>query len=172
MDFQPSLQNEIVQVRPLEKTDFQELYKHANDPTVWEQSPDGAKNRYTIEGFENFFNKMLGTGTAFCIVDRKTNLPIGITKYYMHKKVLFIGGSFLGKQYWGGQYNFAFNKLMIDHAFEHFDVIHYSIPENNLRSRRAYIKIGFHEAGSEEFNINGKRERCIIHRHFKKDWNN
>ena len=170
MDFQPLLQDEIVQVRPLEKIDFQGLFTHANDPTVWDQLPRRARQRHTLRGFEQFFNNLLATGTAFCIVDRHTNLPIGTTKYYLHKKLLYMGGTFLGKQYWGGQYNLAFRSLLINHAFKYCNVIHIHISENNLRNRRATKKLGFHEAFTENLDRGDEQGTFVTYRCYKGNW--
>ena len=42
MDFsiQPVLENSKVRLVPLQKSDFEKLYKVASDPLVWEQHPN------------------------------------------------------------------------------------------------------------------------------------
>lgn len=151
MDFQPLLQNDLVVVKPLERTDFNGLFAVANNPAVWHQLPPRAKNRFKMQEFKKYFNDLLQTGTAFCILDAKTNKPIGTTKYYIHKNLLYMGGTFLGQKYWGGKYNRAFRSLLIEHAFEHYTEIHIHITADNKRNRRATSKLGFTEAFSEVF---------------------
>ena len=36
-DIQPVLENDLVLLRPLEQSDFEELYRVAKDPLIWEQ---------------------------------------------------------------------------------------------------------------------------------------
>ena len=50
---QPFLENENVQLVPLQENDFEALYEVASDPLIWEQHP--SKDRYKIEVFTTFF---------------------------------------------------------------------------------------------------------------------
>jgi hypothetical protein len=47
INFQPSLQNNLVVTLPLKETDFESLYTAASAPLIPEQHPD--KNRYQQE---------------------------------------------------------------------------------------------------------------------------
>ena len=62
---QPTLENDIVSLVPLEKHDFEELFEVASDPKVWEQHPN--KERYQREIFQNFFTGALESTVAFLI---------------------------------------------------------------------------------------------------------
>lgn len=151
MYFQPTLKNELVIVKPLQSLDFDDLYIHANDNDIWKQLPPKAQNRHQKEYFKSFFEDLIKTNTAFCIIDTQTNKPIGTTKYYIHNNLLYMGGTFIGKKYWGGKYNYAFRSLLIEHAFEYYDEIHIHISEDNIRNRRATEKLGFTEEFKETF---------------------
>lgn len=43
-ELQPTLENEFIKIQPLNKKDFEELYKIVADPLLWEQHPN--KDRY------------------------------------------------------------------------------------------------------------------------------
>ena len=53
-----------------------------------------------------------------------------------------IGWTFLARRLWGGRFNGAMKRLMLDHAFRFVDTVIFRIGETNLRSRRAVEKIG------------------------------
>lgn len=138
-------------MRPLDPLDFDELYLAAKDSEIWNQLPPRAQNRYKQTDFSKFFEDLIQTHAAFCILDIQTQLPIGTTKYYVHCDRLYMGGTFLKKDYWGGKYNYAFRSLLIEYAFQYYDEIHIHITENNVRNRRATEKLGFHQSFSEVF---------------------
>lgn len=87
-ELQPILENEYVKIIPLKNNDFEILYNIASDPLIWEQHPN--KDRYKKEVFENFFKGAIESKGAFLILDNKTNMPIGSSRYYdldLDKKV-------------------------------------------------------------------------------------
>jgi len=75
-----NLKNEIIQLIPLQETDFSALYKVASDPLVWEQHPN--KLRYQRDVFQNYFEGAMLSKGAFLIRDTKTNEVIGCSRYY------------------------------------------------------------------------------------------
>ncbi len=142
-DLQPILEDEIVILRPLKEEDLDDLYKVASDPLIWEQHP--AKDRCQRDVFELFFKDAMASGGAFAIIDKKTGQIIGSTRYHIIKEVvnaIEIGWTFLAREYWGGRYNRAMKRLMMDHSFRFVDNILFYIDENNLRSQKAVEKIG------------------------------
>jgi len=70
-----SLSNELVILKPLTKEDFDHLYLIASDPHIWSQHPD--VNRYTKEGFQEYFEKLLQTDEPYLILRKEDNSPIG-----------------------------------------------------------------------------------------------
>ncbi|MEN1783827.1 MAG: GNAT family N-acetyltransferase [Bacteroidota bacterium] len=142
-DLQPELANDLVLVRPLERTDFEALYAVAKDPKIWalHQNPD----RWKKEVFQTFFEEALAGKAAFAIIDGKTGNIIGSSRYRLSAKAanaIEIGWTFLSRTHWGGTYNKAFKDLMITHAFTHFDHVLFHVNGNNLRSQRAVRKLG------------------------------
>ena len=52
-----------------------------------------------------------------------------------------IGWSFLSRAYWGGKYNQAIKKLMIEYAFTYYENVIFYINKDNIRSQKAVEKI-------------------------------
>ena len=58
-DLQPSLQGDLLELRPLRPDDFRELYAVAADPLIWEQHP--SSDRYQEEVFKLFRSHVVTT---------------------------------------------------------------------------------------------------------------
>jgi RimJ/RimL family protein N-acetyltransferase len=142
-NLQPFLENEMVKLRPLMHADLESLYQVACDPLIWQQHP--CSNRYKRNVFEVFFQESMDSQGALIVIDRMSNQIIGSSRYKRIPGVdpaIEIGWSFLARKYWGGKYNRAIKKLMIDYAFQHIEDIIFYVGKDNLRSRRAVEKIG------------------------------
>lgn len=136
------LRGELLKLRPLRDKDFDKLYEVASDPLVWEQHPQ--YNRYKIEVFRALFNKLLESKGAL-VIETLDGQMIGSSSYYEYepkKSRVVIGYTFIGREFWGGKFNGELKKLMLQHAFEKVDTVHFHIGRDNKRSRRAIEKIG------------------------------
>ena len=60
----------------------------------------------------------------------------------LDRRVIEIGWIFLGKDYWGNQFNAESKILTIDHAFTFVDTVLFWVDENNKLSQRALEKFG------------------------------
>lgn len=137
------LEDEITKLVPLKESDFEELYKVASDPLIWEQHP--MKDRYKKEVFQSFFEAAINSKGSFLILDKQTNEIMGTTRYYDYnpeKSSVAIGYTFISRKYWGGPYNNSTKKLLIDYAFQHVDSILFHIGAENFRSQKAVSKLG------------------------------
>ncbi|MFN8362474.1 MAG: GNAT family N-acetyltransferase [Cloacibacterium normanense] len=108
MDFsiQPILETNKVRLVPLQESDFERLYQVASDPLVWEQHPN--KNRFQKDIFRNFFDGAMISEGAFIIIDKISNEVAGSTRFYSYdedENSIFIGYTFYGRKFWGGQLN-------------------------------------------------------------------
>ena len=172
VDLQPTLQDDLLFLKPLTQEDLEGLYDVASDPLVWEQHP--AKNRYERDVFELFFNDAMTSGGAFAVIDKRTNKIIGSTRFHRvneSENAIEIGWTFLARKYWGGRYNRSMKKLMIDWALQFVDNILFYIDENNIRSQKAVEKIG----GERIFVIDGtplevRPNASVIYTISKKKW--
>jgi N-acetyltransferase len=142
-NLQPTLENDLLILRPLIEEDFENLYKVVSDPLIWEQHP--AKNRCERNAFEVFFKEAIESKGAFVVIDKKTDAIIGSTRFAPVKETqnaIEIGWTFLARKYWGGYYNESMKTLMIDYAFSFVENIIFYINENNIRSQKAVEKMG------------------------------
>jgi RimJ/RimL family protein N-acetyltransferase len=142
-DLQPTLEDDLIILRPLQENDFEALYGVASDPLIWEQHP--ARDRWQREVFEVFFRGAMESGGAFAVIDKKSGKMIGSSRFVKVKEdvnAIEIGWTFLAREYWGGVYNLSMKRLMIDHALRFVGNILFFIGENNMRSRKAVEKLG------------------------------
>ena len=143
MHLQPTLVNEFVQIVPLKESDFDELFSVASDELLWEQHPE--KERYKKEVFQEFFNVAMASHSAFKIIDVKTGITIGSSRYYEFnetEKTVAIGYTFIDRKYWATPYNRALKNLMINYAFQYVDSILFHVGSTNFRSQKAVEKLG------------------------------
>jgi len=137
------LENEILKLIPLEENHFEDLYKVASDPLVWEQHPN--KNRYERDVFQNFFEGAIESKGAFLILDKTTNEIAGSTRFYDYEpenNSIFIGYTFYGRNFWGTGFNPQVKKIMLDYAFQFVDKVRFHIGAENYRSQKAIEKLG------------------------------
>jgi RimJ/RimL family protein N-acetyltransferase len=142
-DRQPHLAGERLELRPLRPDDWDALFAVASDPLIWEVHPE--RDRYTEPVFRRFFRTALESGGALVAVDRATGQIIGSSRYCWHgpdEDELEIGWSFLARAYWGGAYNREMKRLMLGYAFQFADRVIFVVGVDNVRSRKAMLKIG------------------------------
>ena len=172
LDLQPTLEDDLVHMRPLVADDFESLYAVALDPLIWEQHPN--KTRYQRPVFESFFSEALKSKGALIIIDRVKNIVIGSSRYYeynLEKRSVIIGYTFLSRDYWGSVYNRAVKTLMLNHAFKSVDEVVFEIGAGNIRSQKAIEKIGAIKTGTIEKDFPGEENKInFIYRITKKEW--
>ncbi|MNJ91964.1 hypothetical protein D3C87_96190 [compost metagenome] len=154
--WQPTLENELVLIRPLEHSDYEELYQAASDPLIWEQHP--AYNRHEREEFDSFFKDAIDCETSFVIIDKRTNTIIGSTRYYDYDpgdSSIKIGSTFLDRAHWGGSFNAANKQLLVEYAFRFVGKVIFEIAEENIRSQKGNLRFGMQEAKHFMKDING-----------------
>lgn len=142
-NLQPKLKGDLLELRPLLSEDFDDLFRVASDPLIWEQHP--AKNRHERKVFEKFFLESLDSGGSLIVIDSNNNKVIGSSRYNGYnpdKDEVEIGWTFLARSYWGGVYNKEMKRLMLEHAFNYVNSVIFLVGVQNIRSQWAVIKIG------------------------------
>ncbi len=137
------LEDDLIVIKPLDKLDFEVLFSVASDPLIWNQHPNN--DRYKKEVFVLFFEDAISCHTAFKIIDKKTGLIIGSTRYYnfsAEENQIAIGYTFLARKYWGGKYNYHMKKLLVNYALNYVNQIVFHISSTNFRSQYAIEKLG------------------------------
>lgn len=141
-DPQPRLVGETVELRPLERSDYDALRMAAADPLVWEQHP---LDRHEEDVFRMYFDDQLASGGGLLILERATGEVIGSSRYHAwdaERNSVEIGWTFLVRRHWGGGTNREVKRLMLDHAFRSFDSVTFHAHRGNVRSQRAIEKLG------------------------------
>lgn len=154
MNTQPTLEGELLEIRPLTQEDYTELLKAASDPLIWEQHPQ--PDRYKPEVFKVFFAEAMASKGALVIIDKKTSEIIGSSRYYDYlpeDSSLVIGYTFLTRKYWGGLYNRELKKLMVNHALQFVKTTYFQVGLHNIRSQKAMLKIGGINTGIQEIAV-------------------
>jgi N-acetyltransferase len=148
-DYQPVLKGELVELRPLQAEDYDDLYAVAADPLIWEQHP--VKERSEKQGFQLFFREALASSGALIVIDNRTQRVIGSSRFHGYdyeKSEVEIGWTFLARSHWGGRHNGEMKRLMLTHAFRFVGCVVFLIGPQNVRSQRAVEKIGAVRVGS------------------------
>lgn len=156
IDLQPTLQGQLLQLRPLRPDDYDDLYAVASDPLIWEQHP--SSDRYKPDVFERFFADALRSGGALAAIDLKDGKIIGSSRFHGYneeRSEIEIGWTFLARSHWGGVYNREMKQLMLRHALTFVSSVVFLIGPQNYRSRRAMEKIGGVHIGSRT-DVTGK----------------
>jgi RimJ/RimL family protein N-acetyltransferase len=142
-DLQPTLQGNLIELRPLAPQDFDALFTAASDPLIWEQHPEN--DRYKREVFQKYFDSAMESKGAFAIIERTSSRMIGSSRYCNlspAESEVEIGWTFLERAFWGGAYNRELKTLMLDHAFRFVERVVFVVGEKNFRSQQALRKIG------------------------------
>jgi RimJ/RimL family protein N-acetyltransferase len=143
VDLQPTLEGELLTLRPLRPDDFDALFAVSSDPLVWEQHP--ASDRYREDVFREFFREGLASGGALVAIDRVDGRIIGSSRYFGYdaeRSEIEIGWTFLARSHWGGRFNCEMKRLMLEHAFTFVDRVVFLVGPRNIRSQRAVERIG------------------------------
>lgn len=142
-DWQPTLEGELVLLRPTRRDDWEEMFDAASDPLIWAGHP--ARARYTEPAFRKYFEGALESGGALSILDKASGRIVGCSRYHDHqpdRSRVEIGYTFLVRSCWGGAVNGEVKRLMLGHAFRFVDTVQFAVAEDNIRSRKACEKIG------------------------------
>lgn len=171
-NIQPTLENELVKIVPLQDDDFERLYEVASDPLIWEQHPN--KNRYQRGVFETFFKGAMESRGAFLVIAIATGKIIGSSRYYdfdaAHNSIV-VGYTFISRDYWGNGYNKALKQLMFDYAFGFVDKIILHIGATNYRSQKAAEKLGAKKIDEIEVAYYGEPAKTnFVYQVNKTDW--
>ena len=148
-ELQPTLNGELVHLRPLRPEDWDDLCAVASDPLIWEQHP--INDRYRVDVFRGFFREALESGGALIVIDSKDGRVIGSSRfdgYDEDKSEIEIGWTFLARSHWGGPYNGEMKRLMLGHAFRFVKRVILLVGPQNMRSQRAVERIGGVRVGS------------------------
>jgi RimJ/RimL family protein N-acetyltransferase len=133
------------------------LYVVSSDPLIWEQHPNPL--RYQRSVFKTYFEGALASGGAFIIRDSRTGAAVGSSRFYDYNapdSSLLIGYTFIGRAYWGKEYNREVKRLMLAYAFNYVNKVYFHIGASNIRSQKAIEKIGAKKVAEIEVEYYGE----------------
>ena len=154
----------------LKSSDFESLFQVASDPLIWELHPD--RLRYTESGFLAFFEKaLLDDCCSYLLSDMNNGRIIGSSRYYAFnasEQSVFIGYTFLAREYWGGIWNSRLKLAMLTTAFRFCKTVYFEAGLANLRSIAALEKLGArrmpdHELEKIRFRIDSENWPFVKH---------
>ena len=162
LDRQPTLEGDLLLLRPLAMDDFEALYAIASDPSIWEQHP--SKDRTQRPVFQEWFADAISSGGALTAVDKSDDRVIGSSRYARQtsRDEVEIGWTFLDRAHWGGAYNRDMKRLMLNHAFGSVRKVIFTVHSGNFRSQKAVEKLGAIRVGVAQDEL-GRGENVIYH---------
>lgn len=171
-ELQPTIENELIRIRPLREDEFETLYAVAADPLIWEQHPN--KDRYQRPVFENYFKGAIESKGAVLVFDAQTGAVIGSSRYYELDEAagsVAIGYTFIARSHWGGKYNPALKALMLNHAFRFVNQVIFHVGAQNIRSQKALEKLGAKKTDEVVMAYYGEPDRHnFVYRILKEEW--
>lgn len=173
MNLQPTLENDLIILKPLKASHFDALYEVARDPLIWEQHP--CPDRYKKAVFTEFFQDSIESNGALIIIEQSSHQVIGSSRFKtidQAKNAIEIGWSFLSRDKWGGKYNKAMKSLMINYALKHIDHVIFYVGKENIRSQKAVLKLGGEIITDPKFsNLIRDNESELTFRIGRENWN-
>jgi RimJ/RimL family protein N-acetyltransferase len=171
-DRQPHLVGQLLELRPLGADDWDALFGVASDPLIWAGHPardrytepvfreffrDAMESGGALVAIDRATGEIIGSSrynwadlpaSALRASARSRRSPgEGGKAGPFHDDddsgyELEIGWSFLARACWGGMYNREMKRLMLDYAFQFVDRVIFIVGIDNIRSRKAMLKIG------------------------------
>ncbi|WP_160138305.1 GNAT family N-acetyltransferase [Chryseobacterium sp. c4a] len=144
-----TLEGTNVELIPLEKEHFEELFAAAADKDLWALIPtDGTDRTIFYQNYELALSEReTERQYPFVIRHKETQKLIGSTRFfeiYPSDKKLEIGWTWITKEFWGTSINLECKLLLLTYCFEVLKTnrVQLKTKDNNIRSRKAIEKIG------------------------------
>lgn len=143
------LENDIVQLRPVELSDVVAITAAANDARIWEHMSVALLDRTAVE---NYVQKAIeerekGLSYMFAIIEKASGKLVGCTSFLdislAHKR-LEIGATWYNPLVWRTAINTNCKFLLLQHCFESLQLNRVQIKtgHENVRSQKAIERLG------------------------------
>jgi len=180
IDFNISLENDNILLRPMQPSDVEEYYKvtalkpmwiyFVSDLSVLSQLKDWVKT--ALEQKEQH------TRLPFTVIEKSTDKVIGSSSFgniSYHDSRIEIGWTWLASEFHGKGVNHQVKQLMLYYGFETLNMqrIEFKTDVLNIAARKALKKIGCFEEGvlrSHTLMINKRRRDTIYYSILKSEW--
>lgn len=174
------LENEIVCLKVMDKSDLDGIFKASQDVSNWQLM---TQNIATKEDAIQFVEKALlaqeqGTEIPFVIINQKTNQIIGSTRFldvHLEHKRLEIGWTWLHPSFWRTAINTNCKYLLLTYCFDHLNLqrVQIKTDHENLRSQKAIERIGAIKEGilrNHMIRQDGTVRHTVMYSITKEDW--
>ena len=177
------LEDEIIQLRPLETNDFEYLKEYSiEEPDIWKFNAGGAAG---TENLKTYIDKALkqrenNREYPFIVFDKRANKYVGSTRFYNYdfeRRVIEIGFIWYSKYFQGTGINKNCKYLLFDFAFSDLNMERIGLAANskNERSINAMKSIGCTIEGvlrSRGYDGKGERIDAIVLSILRTEWEN
>lgn len=144
-----TLQGETVTLTSLKRAHFKDLTELANEKSIWEHYIFDGSNPEKFKGILEIAleERDKGNQFPFTIIQNEDYKIIGSTRFLdlqrTHKK-LEIGFTWVHPDHWGTVINLECKLLLLNYCFDMLGThrVQFKTDENNIRSRKAIVKIG------------------------------
>lgn len=175
------LETENVRLIPLKEEHAEALTESASDGELWKlwytSVPDaGNMSSYIAKALSDYEQDK---GMAFTVVDKRTNLIIGTTRYCNatpeHRR-LEIGYTWYAKSYHKTHVNSECKLLLLKHAFEKLEAVAVEFRTNwhNHTSRTAIMRLGAKQDGilrNHQILPDGTLRDTVVFSIIESEWN-
>ncbi|MEO6818833.1 MAG: GNAT family protein [Ginsengibacter sp.] len=176
------LTGQTVNLLPLQKEHFEELYVAASDKELWQLIPTDCSVKKTFEKTyaASLSEREKGNEYPFVIYHKPTKKIIGSTRFFEifpeHRK-LEIGWTWIAKEYWGTKVNLECKLALLTFCFETLKTIRVQLKtkDTNERSRKAIEKIGGKFEGilrKDKIQANGTTRNAAYFSILDDEWEN
>ena len=174
------LENEVIELRPIQMDDIEEIFKVAQYPEIWEHMSDSL---LTEESVQHYVKKAIaereaGISYKFVIVHKESNQVIGSTSFIdiadVHKR-LEIGATWLQPLFWNTNVNTICKYLLLQYCFEERELNRVQIKtgHENTRSQKAIERLGATKEGYLRNHMilrGGRIRHTVMYSITKEDW--
>lgn len=149
-----NLENEIVQLRPVQLADIDAITVAANDPRIWPHLSVTLLDRTSVENYvkKAIAEREQGISYMFAVIDKKAGELVGCTSFLdialTHKR-LEIGSTWYTPSVWRTAINTNCKFLLLQYCFEELQLHRVQIKtgHENTRSQQAIERIGAQKEG-------------------------
>ncbi len=179
-NFDLTLENDEVILRPLRESDFEEMLSLTSDPKVWDYF---TSNLSDPESLRKWINTAVAAiekkeRMAFAVIRKETNKIIGsssLGSYSERDKRIEIGWTWMSERARGTGLNQSVKKLLLKYCFEELGLERVEAKTDvlNIGARKGLERSGFTEEGvlrSHTLLANGRRRDSIYYSVLRNEW--
>lgn len=180
IDFELTLQNEEILLRPTIEPDFELFNTLTKDKIMWVYFTHDLSDE---KDFKTWFNEALvgkeaKTRLPFTVIQKENKSVVGATSFgniSIRDKRAEIGWTWFAPEFWGKGLNAQVKYLMLKYCFEvlDFERVEFKTDVLNMPARNALLRLNITEEGvlrSHTLMTKGRRRDTIYYSVLKSEW--